>query len=72
MAKVQVSIDMDKDLKEKIEKAAAKLYLSVAAFVRLACIEYANRVQETEIDETQIRSDQNSEGRSQVPEQEGS
>ena len=51
MPKVQVSIDMEKDLKERVEKAAERLYLSVAAFVRLACVEYANKVLETKSDD---------------------
>ena len=49
MDKSQVSVNFEKRLKDRLEEAANARYLSLAAFIRLACVEYADKVLGTEV-----------------------
>jgi uncharacterized protein (DUF1778 family) len=57
MEKTQISVNLDPKLKERIERAADKRYMSLAAFIRLACVEYAEQVLGTEISDETTRTD---------------
>lgn len=49
--KVQLSLMVEKDFKKKIDSAAIHLTVSTAAFIRMACMEYANKILETKTDD---------------------
>ena len=49
--KVQLSFMIDKELKDRFDQAANHLTISTASFIRMACIQYADKVLETRTDE---------------------
>lgn len=49
--KVQISLKLDEELKARIDQAANHLTVSTASFVRMACMEYADKVLEAQSDE---------------------
>lgn len=49
--KVQISLFVEEEFKKRLDQAASSLTLSTAAVVRLACIEYVNKVLETKTDD---------------------
>ena len=53
--KVQLSFLIDKDKKDRIDEAANHLTVSTASFIRMACIQYADKVLETKTDEDQAQ-----------------